>query len=96
ADLRGADLGAADLTGADLRGADLRGADLGDCLFVHQSQLDAARGDHRTVLPRGLRRPAHWSLTVTPAGSPGATPPSGGRSGGGRPTGGRSAGRRRR
>ncbi|MEU2613645.1 pentapeptide repeat-containing protein [Micromonospora sp. NPDC007271] len=66
ADLRGVDLGAADLTGADLRGADLRGADLGRCLFVHQSQLEAARGDHRTVLPPRLRRPAHWSLSVTP------------------------------
>ncbi|MFI6326980.1 pentapeptide repeat-containing protein [Micromonospora chersina] len=96
ADLRGVDLGAADLTGADLRGADLRGADLGDCLFVHQSQLDAARGDHRTVLPGGLRRPAHWSLTVTPARSPGVTRSSGGRSAGGRPAGGRSGGRRRR
>ncbi|MCI4066527.1 pentapeptide repeat-containing protein [Micromonospora sp. R77] len=69
ADLRGVDLGAADVTGADLRGADLRGADLGGCLFLHQSQLDAARGDHRTVLPAALRRPAHWSLTVTPARS---------------------------
>ncbi|MBY8874926.1 pentapeptide repeat-containing protein [Micromonospora sp. PLK6-60] len=66
ADLRGVDLGAADLTGADLRGADLRGADLGGALFVHQTQLDAARGDHRTVLPPGLRRPAQWSLTLTP------------------------------
>ncbi|MDZ5444955.1 pentapeptide repeat-containing protein [Micromonospora sp. 4G57] len=66
ADLRGVDLGAADLTGADLRGADLRGADLSRCLFLHQSQLDAARGDHRTALPAALRRPAHWSLTVTP------------------------------
>ena len=66
ADLRGVRLGAADLTGADLRGADLRGADLGGCLFTHQSQLDAARGDHRTVLPPGLRRPSHWSLTLTP------------------------------
>ncbi|WP_200214607.1 pentapeptide repeat-containing protein [Micromonospora coerulea] len=66
ADLRGVNLGAADLTGADLRGADLRGADLSHCLFLHQSQLDAARGDHRTVLPAALRRPAHWSLTLTP------------------------------
>ncbi|MFR9780656.1 pentapeptide repeat-containing protein [Micromonospora sp. MS34] len=95
ADLRGVDLGAADLTGADLRGADLRGADLGRCLFVHQSQLDAARGDQRTVLPPRLRRPAHWSLTVTPARFP-AVPPSAGRSTGGRPPPGRAAGRRRR
>ncbi|WP_243422313.1 pentapeptide repeat-containing protein [Micromonospora globispora] len=67
ADLRGVDLGPADLTGADLRGADLRGADLSHCLFLHQSQLDAARGDHRTVLPAALRRPTHWSLALSPA-----------------------------
>lgn len=75
ADLRGADLGAADLTGVDLRGADLRGTDLSQCLFVHQSQLDAARGDQRTVLPARLHRPAHWSLAITPARSPAAPSP---------------------
>jgi uncharacterized protein YjbI with pentapeptide repeats len=60
ADLRGADLTRADLTGADLRDADLRGADLSRSVFLIQSQLDAARGDVRTRLPRGARRPAHW------------------------------------
>ncbi|MFC8906843.1 pentapeptide repeat-containing protein, partial [Micromonospora sp. NPDC057140] len=59
ADLRGVDLTLADLTGADLRGADLRGADLRGALFVHQSQVDAARGDHRTGLAAALTRPAH-------------------------------------
>ncbi|MFG3712762.1 pentapeptide repeat-containing protein [Micromonospora sp. NPDC047730] len=67
ADLRGVDLGLADLTGADLRGADLRGADLSGSLFLHQSQLDAARGDQRTALPPGRTRPGHWSpLALTP------------------------------
>ncbi|SCG59044.1 Pentapeptide repeat-containing protein [Micromonospora siamensis] len=66
ADLRGADLGWADLTGADLRGADLRGADLRHTLFLHQSQLDAARGDATTQLPARLRRPTHWSATLIP------------------------------
>ncbi|WP_018215590.1 pentapeptide repeat-containing protein [Salinispora vitiensis] len=61
ADLRGADLTGADLTGADLRGADLRGADLSGALFVHQSQLDAARGDRATGLPPQRSRPAHWA-----------------------------------
>jgi uncharacterized protein YjbI with pentapeptide repeats len=60
ADLRGADLRTADVIGADLRTADLRGADLTGALFLIQSQLDAARGDATTVLPAGLRRPAHW------------------------------------
>ncbi len=61
ADLRGADLGAADLLGADLRAADLRGANLSACLFVTGPQLEAATGDAVTLLPPGLRRPAHWS-----------------------------------
>jgi uncharacterized protein YjbI with pentapeptide repeats len=61
-DLRGADLRLADLIGADLRGAKLAGADLRDSLFVVQSQLDAATGDRRTRLPRGLTRPAHWGV----------------------------------
>ncbi|WBB68596.1 pentapeptide repeat-containing protein [Micromonospora sp. WMMD812] len=67
ADLRGVDLRLADLTGADLRGADVRGADLSGALFLHQSQLDAARGDARTGLPTWLTRPGHWTaLPLTP------------------------------
>lgn len=61
ADLRGVDLTGADLTGADLRGADVRGADLSGALFLHQSQLDAARGDGATRLPPRRSRPAHWA-----------------------------------
>ncbi len=60
ADLRDVDLRAADMLGADLRDADVRGADLRDCVFLTQSQLDAARGDAATLLPASLRRPAHW------------------------------------
>ena len=59
ADLRGADLGDADMTGADLRGADLSGA-RATALFLHQQQLDSARGDAATALPTGRRRPDHW------------------------------------
>ncbi|MEH1169032.1 pentapeptide repeat-containing protein [Micromonospora sp. CPCC 205539] len=71
ADLRGVDLSLADVTGADLRGADLRGADLRTTLFLHQSQLDAARGDARTGLPATLARPAHWTaLPLTPVRQP--------------------------
>ena len=71
ADLRGAlligtNLRAADLRGADVRAADFRsselsGADLGGCVYLTQSQLDAARGDAATNVPPLLRRPAHWS-----------------------------------
>jgi uncharacterized protein YjbI with pentapeptide repeats len=61
ADLRGADLRRADLTGADLRGARLAGADLTDCLFLTQSQLEAAVGDEQVTLSPSLTRPADWA-----------------------------------
>ena len=77
ADLRGADLRRADVTGVDLRGADLRGADLSSTLFLHQSQLEAARGDRRTGVPPTLRHPRHWTgLTVTPVRAPAPTTPA--------------------
>jgi uncharacterized protein YjbI with pentapeptide repeats len=60
ADLSGADLRGADLIGADLRGADLSRADLTGSVFLTEPQLRSARGDGRTRLPAGLRRPPHW------------------------------------
>ncbi len=60
ADLRDADLRGADVIGADFRDADLRGANLTGCVFLIQSQLDAAKGDARTVLPQSVTRPSHW------------------------------------
>jgi len=75
--LAGADLRRADLAGADLRGAQLAGADLSTSLFVTQAQLDVARGDARTKLPPGLRRPGHWT-------GPEASPNRARRPGGGR------------
>jgi uncharacterized protein YjbI with pentapeptide repeats len=61
ADLQGADLRLADLTGADLRAAELRGADLSECLFLTQSQLEAANGDSATRVPPTFARPTHWT-----------------------------------
>ncbi|HEX5440078.1 MAG TPA: pentapeptide repeat-containing protein [Ktedonobacterales bacterium] len=61
ADLRGADLRLADVIGADFRDTDLSGADLTGCVFLIQSQLDAAKGDAATKLPPAFTRPAHWS-----------------------------------
>jgi hypothetical protein len=60
-DLRGVDLGGADLLGADLRGARVDGADLSAALYLSQMQLNGARGDARTLLPRWLSRPDHWA-----------------------------------
>jgi uncharacterized protein YjbI with pentapeptide repeats len=60
ADLTGADLRMTDLIGADLRNADLGGADLTDSVFLTQAQVNAARGDAATKLPKTLNRPSHW------------------------------------
>ncbi|PEA54063.1 oxetanocin A resistance protein [Bacillus pseudomycoides] len=62
ANLRGADMRATDLIGADLRDADLSGADLTESIFLTQVQINSAKGDARTKLPRLLSRPAHWSV----------------------------------
>jgi len=61
ADLRDTDLDCTDLLGADLRGADIRGARMTDSLFLTQPQVDAARGDSDTRLPRILSRPPQWT-----------------------------------
>jgi uncharacterized protein YjbI with pentapeptide repeats len=60
ADLHDADLRMADVIGADFRDTDLSGADLTGCIFLIQSQLDAAKGDAATKLSPTLVRPAHW------------------------------------
>ncbi|MFB6549798.1 pentapeptide repeat-containing protein [Streptomyces sp. NPDC056405] len=61
ADLSDADLRDADLIGADMRDTNLCGADLRGALFLTQPQLNAARGDARTKVPRPLERPSHWA-----------------------------------
>lgn len=60
ANLRGADLTWTDLIGADLRGADLRGADLSKSFFLTQPQINAAKGDGKTLLSTLLKRPESW------------------------------------
>lgn len=60
ADLRGVDLSGADLIGADLRDADIRGANLSNSLFITQTQINSAKGDSNTKLPRSLVHPEYW------------------------------------
>ncbi|WP_431279340.1 pentapeptide repeat-containing protein [Leifsonia poae] len=61
ADLHDADLSGTELIGADLRDANLAGADLRTAIYLTQTQVNAARGDARTLLPRILNRPSHWT-----------------------------------
>jgi uncharacterized protein YjbI with pentapeptide repeats len=60
ANLQDADLRSADFIGADLRDANLRGANLTGSIFLTQVQINAAKGDMRTVLPDSLIQPTHW------------------------------------
>ncbi|MEQ8156796.1 MAG: pentapeptide repeat-containing protein [Clostridiaceae bacterium] len=64
ANLRGVDLSGADLIGADLRDADLRGANLINSIFLTQAQLNTAKGDSHTKLPKMLIRPAYWAKDI--------------------------------
>src|SRR4051794_20606724 len=66
ANLSGARLWEADLSGARLGGANLSGArlvrtHLSETMGLTQAQLDAARGNATTQLPKELRRPASWT-----------------------------------
>ncbi|GAA4823521.1 pentapeptide repeat-containing protein [Tomitella cavernea] len=60
ADLRRQDCTGVDLLGADLRAAQLHGADLSRALYFTASQVGAALGDARTLLPPDIPAPAHW------------------------------------
>ncbi|SDF92519.1 Pentapeptide repeat-containing protein [Fontibacillus panacisegetis] len=60
ANLKGADLRKVDFIGADLRDADLSGADLTGCIFLTQAQVNSAKGNKETRLPRYIKAPAHW------------------------------------
>lgn len=60
ADLRGTDLTGTVLIGVDLRDADLRGTDLTNSIFLTQAQINSAKGDSNTKLPKSINRPEHW------------------------------------
>lgn len=60
ADLSENDLTGADLIGADLRDADLSGTNLENAIFVTQAQINTAKGNASTKLPKGITRPMHW------------------------------------
>lgn len=59
--LSSTDLKGAILIGADMRDANIKGANLEKTMFLTQSQINSAIGDHRTKLPKQLRRPSYWN-----------------------------------
>lgn len=60
--LRDADLRKVDFIGADLRDADISGANLTGCIFLTQAQVNSAKGNKDTRLPRYLKVPVHWLI----------------------------------
>ncbi|MBU5316229.1 pentapeptide repeat-containing protein [Clostridium bornimense] len=60
ADLRKSDLSYVDVLGADFRDADLSGANLEKAIYLTQGQVNSAKGDSNTKLPKSLKRPRHW------------------------------------
>lgn len=60
ANLSGVDLSFTDLIGADLRDADIKGANLSNSIYITQAQINSAKGDISTRLPKALIRPSHW------------------------------------
>jgi uncharacterized protein YjbI with pentapeptide repeats len=83
ADLRGANLYDGRLADGDLRGArvdganfdeltvvgtDISGVDLRKVRGLKQYQIDRAKGDTRTKLPDGLKRPTAWTTVAAPRG----------------------------
>ncbi|WP_139157557.1 pentapeptide repeat-containing protein, partial [Enterobacter hormaechei] len=57
---RDADLRVCDFLGADLRDTDLSGADLTGSIFLTQAQVNAAKGDKMTKLPKTISAPLYW------------------------------------
>ena len=60
ADMGNTDLRAVNFIGADLRDVNFSGADLSTSVFLTQMQINAAKGDGKTLLPAHLNRPSHW------------------------------------
>ncbi|WP_395018652.1 pentapeptide repeat-containing protein [Robinsoniella peoriensis] len=60
ANLEGCSLFGTNFLGADMRDTNIRNADLSESLFLTQAQVNAARGNENTKLPKTLCRPKSW------------------------------------
>lgn len=61
ANLEQANLDGANFLGADMRDTNIQNTDLSQCLFLTQIQINAARGNNRTILPPFLHKPEAWN-----------------------------------
>ncbi|WLR52498.1 pentapeptide repeat-containing protein [Bacillus tianshenii] len=60
ADLQNSDLRGVDFIGADLRDANISGANLSTSMFLTQMQINSAKGNDKTILPKHIQAPSHW------------------------------------
>lgn len=60
ANLTGVDLSGTDLLGADLRDADLSDTNLTNSIYITQGQINSAKGNKGTKLPKYITMPRHF------------------------------------
>ncbi|MFA9379098.1 MAG: pentapeptide repeat-containing protein [Lachnotalea sp.] len=60
ANLEGCSLNGTSFLGADLRDTNIQNTDLGSSIFLTQMQINSAKGNVNTNLPKNLIRPASW------------------------------------
>ncbi len=60
ANLEGCSLKGTNFLGADMRDAKLKNTDLSECIFLTQMQINSARGNSNTKIPKKLSRPTNW------------------------------------
>ena len=60
ANLTNVDFSGSELLGSDFRDANLSGANLSKSLYLTQAQINAAKGDSNTKLPKSLTKPLNW------------------------------------
>lgn len=60
ANLEECDLKGCNFLGADMRDTNIKNADLSESIFLTQGQINAARGNLNTRIPKHLIRPSEW------------------------------------
>ena len=61
ANLEGCSLHRASFLGADLRDANIKNTDLSKSIFLTQGQINSAKGNKNTILPKYLSLPTTWN-----------------------------------
>lgn len=60
ANLEGCSLQGTNFLGTDMRDANIKNTDLSSCVFLTQMQINSAKGNHNTKLPKNLSHPVSW------------------------------------